>query len=162
MAALRNPQEERATQHLAAGFRMPDEERAKRGLRPDCTLQEEAAAIMGLDPSASSFRANARKTCQRKVIRERVAEIQYAGSALASVSGGSLLVAAEQVREGALKAKEFAAANSAIVTKATLAGFWRNRVEATGKDGAPLPAMPMLAPTIIITGNPNVAPAPSE
>lgn len=155
MPALRNPQDERAAQHLAAGFRMTDEERVQRGLRSDASLQEEAAAIGGLETSATSFRANARKFCQRKAIRERVAEIQYAGSALASVSVGSLLVEAEEVRAGAMKAKEFAAANSAIVIKATLGGFWRTRVEATGKDGAPLPAMPIAAPTIIITGAPS-------
>lgn len=159
MVALRDPQLERAAQHLAAGFALTPEERAKRLLSADASLKDEAAAIGGLDTSATSFKANARKFCQRKALRDRVAEIQYAGAALASVSIGSLLVEAEEVRAGAMKAKEFTAANSAIVTKANLAGCWRTRVEATGKDGAPLPAMPIAAPTIIITGSPMVRPA---
>lgn len=154
MSALRNPQDERAAQHLAAGFALTEEERAKRGLRPDCTLQEEAAAIGGLDVAASSFRSNARKYCRRKVIAARVEEIQYAGSALASVSVGSLLVEAEAARSMAMVLKEPSAANQCVQTKAKLAGLWRDRVEATGKDGAPLPPS-IVAPTIIMTGRPG-------
>lgn len=155
MVALRNPQDERAAQHLAAGFALTPEERDKRGLPKDASLKEEAAAIGGLDTSASSFRANARKFCQRKAIRERVAEIQYAGAALASTSVGSLIVEAEEARQMAMKLKEPAAANSCIQTKAKLAGIWRDKVEATGKDGAPLPLAPTFnAPTIIMTGMP--------
>jgi hypothetical protein len=155
MVALRDPQHERACQHLAAGFRLTPEERAERGLSPDASLTEEAAAIGGLDPAASSFKANARKFRQRKAIAARVAEIQYAGAALASTSVGSLIVEAEAVREGAMKKKDFAAANSSIQTKAQLAGLWRNKVEASGPGGAPLPTVPTFtAPTIIITGAP--------
>jgi hypothetical protein len=66
MVALRDPQLERACQHLAAGFALTPEERDKRGLSVDASLKEEAAAIGGLDPEASSFKANARKFCQRK------------------------------------------------------------------------------------------------
>lgn len=153
MVALRDPQLERACQHLAAGFVLTPEEREKRGLVPDATLKEEAAAIGGLDPQASSFKANARKFCQRKAVRERVGEIQYAGAALASTSVGSLIVEAEAAREMAMKLKEPAAANACIVTKATLAGVWRNRIEATGANGAPLPAA-AVGPTIIMTGAP--------
>jgi len=156
MVALRNPQDERACQHLAAGFGLTPEERAKRGLRPEATLQEEAAAIGGLDAQASSFKANARKYCQRKQIRERVAGIQYQGAALASTSVASLLVEAEQARSGAMTKKDFSAANACIVTKATLAGIWRNRLEASGPGGAPLPAA-AVGPTIIMTGAPPAA-----
>lgn len=156
MVALRDPQHERACQHLAAGFRLSAEERAERGLSPDASLTEEAAAIGGLDPAASSFKANARKFRQRKAIADRVAEIQYAGAALASTSVGSLIVEAEAVRAGAMTKKEFAAANSAIVTKAQLAGLWRSKVEASGPGGAPLPAAPAYnAPTIIMMGAPQ-------
>jgi len=153
MVALRDPQAERACQHLAAGFALTPEERHKRGLETAASLKEEAAAIGGLDPSASSFKANARKFCQRKVIRERVAEIQYAGAALASTSVGSLIVEAEAARDGAMKKKDFSAAIAGVQTKAKLAGIWRDRVEATGKDGAPLPAA-AIGPTIIMTGAP--------
>jgi hypothetical protein len=153
MVALRDPQLERACQHLAAGFALTPEERDRRGLAAGATLKEEAAAIGGLDPQAKSFKDNARKFTHRKAVRERVAEIQYAGAALASVSVGSLLVEAEEVRAGAMKAKEFTAANSAIVTKATLSGHWRSRIEATGAGGAPLPAA-AIGPTIIMTGQP--------
>lgn len=153
MVALRNPQDERAAQHLAAGFGLTPEERAKRGLGLSPSLQEEAAALGGLDTFASSFKANARKFCQRKQIRERVAGIQYQGAALASTSVASLLVEAEQARAGAMTKKDFSAANSCIVTKATLAGVWRNRVEASGPGGAPLPAA-AVGPTIIMTGAP--------
>lgn len=153
MSALRNPQDERACQHLAAGFAMTPEEREKRGLGDGATLKEEAAAIGGLDTSASSFKANARKFCQRKAIAERVAEIQFAGSALASVSVGSLLVEAEEVRAAAMKAKEFSPAIQAVQAKAKLAGLWRDRAEVTGKDGAPLPGV-AIGPTIIMTGLP--------
>lgn len=156
MGALRNPQDERAAQHLAAGFALTAEERDKRGLRPDATIQEEAAAIGGLDTAASSFRPNARKFCRRKAIAERIAEIQYAGSALASVSIGSLLVEAEAARDMAMKLKEPSAANQCVQTKAKLAGLWREKVEATGKDGAPLPAA-AIGPTIILTGRPDAA-----
>jgi hypothetical protein len=110
MVALRDPQHERACQHLASGFGMTPEERRQAALAQDATLKEEAAAIGGLDPSASSFKANARKFCQRKVIRERVAEIQYAGAALASTSVGSLIVEAEAARAGAMVKKDFSAA----------------------------------------------------
>lgn len=155
MVALRDPQHERACQHLAAGFRLSAEERAERGLAPDATLVEEAAAIGGLDPKASSFKANARKFRQRKAIAGRVAEIQYAGAALASTSVGSLIVEAEAVREGAMKKKDFAAANSSIQTKAQLAGLWRNKTEVAGPGGAPLPTAPAFnAPTIIMMGAP--------
>ena len=86
MVALRNSQDERACQHLAGGFALTPEEREKRMLRSDATLQEEAAAIGGLDTQASSFKSNARKFCQRKQIRLRVAGIHHfghqAGSAL--------------------------------------------------------------------------------
>jgi hypothetical protein len=67
MVALRDPQLERACQHLAAGFALTPEERMRRGLDTAASLKEEAAAIGGLDPAASSFRANARKFCQRKL-----------------------------------------------------------------------------------------------
>jgi hypothetical protein len=156
MVALRNPQDERAAQHLAAGFALTPEERARRCLSATATLQEEAAALGGLDTFASSFRSNARKYCQREVIRKRVGGIQYQGAALASTSVASLLVEAHQVLEGAMKKKDFSAANSCIVTKATLAGIWRNRVEASGPGGAPLPAA-AVGPTIIMTGAPPSA-----
>jgi len=154
MVALRDPQLERACQHLAAGFALTPEERDKRGLKADASLKEEAAAIGGLDPFASSFKANARKFCQRKAVRERVAEIQYAGAALASTSVGSLIVEAEAARDGAMKKKDFSAALTGVQTKAKLAGIWRDRVEATGKDGAPLPVA-AVGPTIIMTGAPQ-------
>jgi hypothetical protein len=153
MVALRNPQDERASQHLAGGFGLTPEERVTRGLAATATLQEEAAALGGLDTFASSFKANARKFCQRKQIRERVAGIQYQGAALASTSVASLLVEAEQARSGAMNKKDFSAANQCIVTKATLAGVWRNRVEASGPGGVPLPAA-AVAPVIIMTGAP--------
>lgn len=156
MVALRDPQLERACQHLAAGFVLTPEERDRRGLDTDATLKEEAAAIGGLDPSASSFKSNARKFCQRKAVRERVAEIQYAGAALASTSIGSLIVEAEAARAGAMTKKDFSAALTGVQTKAKLAGLWRDRVEATGKDGAPLPAS-VVGPTIIMTGAPPAA-----
>jgi hypothetical protein len=154
MVALRNPQDERACQHLAAGFAMTPEERSKRGLSVSPSLHEEAAAVGGLDTGASSFRSNARKFCQRKAIRERVAEIQYAGAALASTSVGSLIVEAEAARAGAMQKKDFSAANQCIVTKGKLAGVYRDRSEVTGKDGAPLPAA-AIGPTIIMTGGPQ-------
>lgn len=154
MVALRDPQDERAAQHLAGGFALTPEERVTRKLPATATLQEEAAAIGGLDTTASSFKANARKFCHRAAIRERVASIQYQGAALASTSVASLLVEAEEVRQGAMKKRDFSAANSSIQTKAKLAGLWRDRVEATGKDGAPLP-MPIAGPTIIMTGAPG-------
>jgi len=155
MVALRNPQDERAAQHLAAAFALPPEERERRKLPATASLQEEAAALGGLDTTASSFKANARKFCQRDIIRKRVAGIQYQGAALASTSVASLLVEAEQVRSGAMTKKDFSAANQAIVTKATLAGIWKSRVEASGPGGAPLPAGPTVTgPTIIMTGAP--------
>ena len=154
MSALRNPQDERSAQHLAAGFTLTEEEREKWGLSIKATLHEEAAAIGGLDTLASSFRANARKFCRRKAIRDRVAEIQFAGAALASTSVGSLIVEAEDARQLAMKLKEPSAANSCIQTKAKLAGLWRDKVEATGKDGSPL-AMASIGPTIIMTGLPS-------
>lgn len=158
MVALRDPQAERACQHLAAGFRLSDEERADRGLAADATLTEEAAAIGGLDPRASSFKANARKFRQRKAIKQRLAEIQYEGAALASTSVGSLIVEAEQARAMAMHLKEPSAANSCIQTKAQLAGLWRNKVEASGPGGVPLPASPAFnAPTIIMMGAPQAA-----
>ena len=153
MVALRDPRDERACQHLAAGFALTEEERQKRGLEASATITEEAAAIAGLDPAASSFKANARKFRQRKAIRERVAEIQYAGAALASTSVGSLIVEAEAVRAAAMTSKDFSPAIQAVQTKAKLAGIWRDRVEATGKDGAPLPVA-AVGPTIIMTGAP--------
>jgi hypothetical protein len=156
MVALKNPQDERAAQHLAGGFAMTPEERAKRALSDHATLQEEAAALGGLDTGASSFKANARKFCQRKQIRERVAGIQYQGAALASTSVASLLVEAEQARAGAMTKRDFSAANQCIQTKATLAGVWRNRVEASGPGGTPLPAA-AIGPTIIMTGAPSQA-----
>lgn len=156
MVALRNPQDERAAQHLAAGFALTPEEREKRHLSLTPSLQEEAAALGGLDTYASSFRSNARKFCQRKQIRERVAGIQYQGAALASTSVASLLVEAEQARTGAMTKKDFSAANQCIQTKATLAGVWRNRVEASGPGGVPLPAA-AIGPTIIMTGRPSAA-----
>lgn len=162
MVALRDPQHERACQHLAAGFRLTAEERAERGLAPDATLTEEAAAIGGLDPRASSFKANARKFRQRKAIAMRLAEIQYEGAALASTSVGSLIVEAEQARAGAMTKKDFSAANSCIQTKAQLAGLWRNKVEASGPGGAPLPTAPAFnAPTIIMMGAPGAQQAES-
>lgn len=156
MVALRDPQLERACQHLAAGFSLTPEERERRGLAPTSSLKEEAAAIGGLDPAASSFPANARKFCQRKAVRERVAEIQYAGAALASTSVGSLIVEAEAARAGAMMKKDFSAAIAGVQTKAKLAGIWRDRVEATGRDGAPLPAA-AVGPTIIMTGAPQAS-----
>lgn len=156
MVALRNPQDERASQHLAGGFALTPEEREKRALGATASLQEEAAALGGLDTHASSFKSNARKFCQRKQIRERVAGIQYQGAALASTSVASLLVEAEQARAGAMTKKDFSSANQCIVTKATLAGVWRNRIEASGPGGAPLPAV-AVGPTIIMTGAPQAA-----
>jgi hypothetical protein len=156
MVALRDPQLERACQHLAAGFSLTPEERERRGLAAEASLKEEAAAIGGHDPAASSFKSNARKFCNRKVVKERVAEIQYAGAALASTSVGSLIVEAEAARAGAMQKKDFSAALTGVQTKAKLAGIWRDRVEATGKDGAPLPVA-AVGPTIIITGAPPAA-----
>lgn len=158
MVALRDPQDERAAQHLAAGFALTPEERAVRKLGTVATLQEEAAAIGGLDTLASSFRANARKFCQRAAIRERVAGIQYQGAALASTSVASLLVEAEEARALAMKQREPSAANQCIMTKAKLAGIWRDKVEATGANGAPLaPAVAVSGPTIIMRGAPSEA-----
>lgn len=155
MVALRDPQEERAAQHLAGGFAMTPEERMKRGLDGKASLQEEAAALGGLDTKASSFKANARKFCQRKPIRNRVAGIQYQGAALASTSIASLLVEAEQARMMAMNLKEPSAANQCIQTKAKLAGVWRDKVEASGPGGAPLTSpLTVSGPTIIMTGAP--------
>lgn len=156
MVALRDPQLERACQHLAAGFAMTPEECVKRGLAADSTLTEQAAAISGLDPFASAFKANARKWRQRKAVVDRVAEIQYAGAALASTSVGSLIVEAELARAGAMTKKDFSAAIQGVQTKAKLAGLWRERIEASGPGGAPLPAA-AVGPTIIMTGAPAMA-----
>ena len=53
-----------------------------------------------------------------------------------------------------MKQREPSSANQCIQTKAKLAGLWRDRVEATGKDGIPLPPA-VVGPTIIITGRPE-------
>lgn len=127
MSVLRNPRYEAAAQHLAAG--KPIEGR---------TLQEEAAELGGLDSKGKSFKANARKFCRRKDIRTRVAEIQRAGAELASVSTGSLLVEAEDARALAMTLEEPSAANQCIITKAKLAGLWKDKTELSGKDGAPI------------------------
>jgi hypothetical protein len=136
MIPLRDPQHERACQHLAGGFSLTPEERARRGITEGASLQEEAAALGGLDPKASSFKANARKFCQRKIIRERVADLQFEGAALASTSVGSLLVEADAARVGAMTKKDFSAANSCIQTKMHLIGAGRKSVvELQGRIG---------------------------
>ena len=125
MPALRNPLYEAAAQRLAAG-KMAD----------GCALREEAAELGGLDPTGKSFKANARRFCRRKDIRDRVAEIQRVGAELAAVSTGSLLVEAEDARTLAMKSKEPSAANQYIVTKAEkLAGLWRDKVALTDPSG---------------------------
>jgi hypothetical protein len=129
MAALRDPRWENAAQHLAAG---------KHG--EGRTLAEEAAEIAGYDPVASSFKSNARKFIQHPHIRVRVAEIQKAGAALASVSAGSLILEADEARVKAMRERAGAAAAvSAIVCKAKLAGVWRERSELSGPNGGPVP-----------------------
>lgn len=132
MTALRNPRYEAAAQCLAAG-------KASEGR----TLQEEAAELGGLDPAGKSFKANARKFCRRKDIQVRVAEIQLAGAQLAAISTGSLLVEANTALEGAMKDREWSAANSCIQTKAKLAGLWRDKVALTDPSGQH-PAAPVL------------------
>jgi hypothetical protein len=65
-------------------------------------------------------------------------------------------VEAEAARAGAMVKKDFSAAIQGVQTKAKLAGIWRERVEATGAGGAPLPAA-AVGPTIIMTGAPQGA-----
>jgi hypothetical protein len=129
MGALRDPRWENAAQHLAAGKRTTSR-----------SLQEEAAEIGGLDPQGKSFKSNARKFCQHNHIRQRVAEIQQAGAALAGVSAGSLIVEVDQARSKAMREKSGAsAAITASVVKAKLAGIWRERSEMSGPNGEPIP-----------------------
>jgi hypothetical protein len=130
MGALRDPRWENAAQHLAAGKHTAGR-----------TLFEEAAEIAGYDPTGSSFKANARKFCQHPHIRVRVAELQRAGAALAEVSAGSILLELEEARRLALSSKVMApaAAVSASVAKAKIAGIWKERFEGSGPDGGPLP-----------------------
>jgi hypothetical protein len=137
MSPLRNPRYEAAAQHLAAG-------KAGEGR----TLQEEAAELGGLDPAGKSFKANARKLCRRKDIQARVAEIQLAGAHLAAISTGSLLLDATTVFDGAVKDREWSAANSCIQTKAKLAGLWKDKTELTGKDGAPVGQVRFVVETV--------------
>ena len=68
MPVLRNPRHEHVAQSLAA-------------LRSTY----EACAAAGYNPANSSFKPNARKICQRKDIRARVAEIQARGAELAAI-----------------------------------------------------------------------------
>jgi len=129
MGALRDPRWENAAQHLAAGKHAPGR-----------TLAEEAAEIAGYDPAGSSFPANARKFAQHPHIRVRVAEIQKDGAALAGVSAGSCIREAEEARMKAMRERSGAAAAvSAIVTKAKLAGIWKDKWEGSGPDGHPIP-----------------------
>jgi hypothetical protein len=128
MSILRNSLHEAAAQHLAAA-------KAEEGR----SLIDEAAIIGGLDPEGSSFKPNARKFCNRKDIKRRVAEIQLAGAILAETSVASLIVETDDARLKAMREKGGAsAAVQAIICKAKLAGLWIEKSAFTGKDGAPL------------------------
>lgn len=128
MSLLRNSLHEAAAQHLAAA-------KAEDGH----SLIDEAAIIGGLDPNGSSFKANARKFCNRKDIKKRVAEIQLAGAIMAETSVASLIVETDDARLKAMREKGGAsAAVQAIICKAKLAGLWIEKSALTGKDGIPL------------------------
>jgi hypothetical protein len=128
MGILRNSLHEAAAQHLAAA-------KAEEGH----SLIDEAAIMGGLDPLGSSFKANARKFCNRKDIKKRVQEIQLAGAIMAETSVASLIVETDDARLKAMREKGGAsAAVAAIICKAKLAGLWIERGELAGKNGAPL------------------------
>lgn len=104
----------------------------------------EASAAAGY-PQGSSFASNARKRAQRADVRSRVREIQAEGAARAAVTAESLIVETEEARSLAMAIEAPAAAVSAIIAKAKLAGIWRERAEVTGKDGKPLLEPPDLS-----------------
>lgn len=136
MPCLSNPEHEAAAQHLARKQILDEARLEELRLMPDSSPQEQAAAIGGLDPNGSSFRANARKFCNRPAFKARVHEIQSVGAALAGVTVESLIVETDRALEGALKDREWSAANGCIQTKAKLAGLWRDKrdVDVTVRD----------------------------
>lgn len=134
MPCLRNPNHENAAQHLARRQHLTAEQRLDFGLGEQATLQEEAAALGGLDTGGKSFKANARKFCQR-TISKRVAEIQHVAANVASVSVVKLSEQTDEIRRGAIADHEWAAARACIETIAKLNGLWRDKLALTDPSG---------------------------
>ncbi|WP_051357298.1 terminase small subunit [Azorhizobium doebereinerae] len=102
MAALSNPRWERFAQELAKGSSLDD-----------------AYRLAGYSPA----RQNAHRLMTNDDVRKRVAEIQERGAVRSEVTVASLIAEAEEVRQRALDAGQFAPAIAAIKEKGILSGM---------------------------------------
>lgn len=95
----------------------------------------EASRIAGYPPG-TSFAANAKKRAQSSYVRDRVARYRRISANAAEISCKRLIVESEEARLKAMdEPKGAAAAVSAIICKAKLAGFWSERTTLTNPEG---------------------------
>jgi hypothetical protein len=112
MPVLKNPRWERLAQELAQN-----------------KTATEAMQLAGYSDPRNSTRLT-----KKDVIRRRIEELQSRGAERAEVSVTSLLLELEDARSKAADNNQLAAATTAIIGKAKLAGFLRDKVEITTVD----------------------------
>jgi phage terminase small subunit len=112
MPVLKNPRWERLAQELAQN-----------------KTATEAMQLAGYSDPRNSTRLT-----KKDVIRRRIEELQSRGAERAEVSVTSLLLELEDARSKATDNNQLAAATTAIMGKAKLAGFLRDKIEVTTVD----------------------------
>lgn len=117
MPVLANPRHERFAQELAKG-----------------KSQAEAYANAGYEPSEP----NASRLTRNEKVQARVAELQERAAIRTEVTAASLIAEAEEVRQKAMMAGQFAPAIAAIKEKGVLAGVRVEKRENTNRSLASL------------------------
>lgn len=112
MSLLQNPRHERFAQEYAKG---------KNG--------RESYLAAGYDCTPEAADVGASKLLRQVKVLERVTELQQRGADRAEITLSSLLEDAERIQRGAETSEQWSAANSALQTKAKLAGKWIDRSE---------------------------------
>ncbi len=97
----------------------------------------EASRIAGYPPG-KSFAANAKKRAQNPYVRDRVARYRRIAANAASISCATLIMESEDARLLAMHTMMPAAAVSAIICKAKLAGLWNEKLQHAGPEGGPI------------------------
>lgn len=120
MPTLKNTRHEAFAQELAKGKSADD-----------------AYVLAGFKPN----RGNAARLKANEGVKKRVAELQSKAAEKAEITIESLIAEADELKEGAVRDKKWAAAVGALNLKAKLSGnlVEKGKFEHTGANGEPLP-----------------------
>ena len=77
----------------------------------------------------SACRQNALRLLKKPAVRRRIAELQNKSVRRTEITLERLITEADDIQRKALAAKRYAAALTALIAKAKLAGFWVERIQ---------------------------------